>query len=105
MSYLLDQRGLSQMEIASILEVDKSFVSRVASGERDLSTHQLRVLADALGVPLGALLLNASGPFRGKSEEGKRIGDLCAELMQLADNAVAALRAERAAKAAAKRTA
>ncbi|MFT3784567.1 MAG: helix-turn-helix transcriptional regulator [Tepidisphaeraceae bacterium] len=105
MKYLIEKRGMTQNDIADVLGVDKSFVSRVAAAERDLSTHQLRTIADALDVPMGALLLDALGPTKTKDPEKQKILDLTADLMQLADKAVAALRAERAAKAASKRTA
>ena len=48
--------GLSQRELAHLLEVDPSYVSHLESGRRDPSVRLLRQLATHLGVPPGLLL-------------------------------------------------
>ena len=96
-SYLVTSRGLSQNQIAEVLEVDKSFISRVRAGERDLSSRQMRRLADHLDVPLGAMLIDSTPPpKRPLTGDRKQIVDLCQQLMAKADQGVAAARAERA---------
>lgn len=92
MIYLVDTRGITQSEISEALGVDKSFVSRVRAAERDLSTDQLRRLADYVKLPLGAMLLAASKPKPTSapvSEERQKFLDLCDRLVQLADRALA----------------
>lgn len=91
--YLVTRRGLSQNEIAEILEVDKSFVSRVRKAERDFSSAQMRRIADHLNVPLGAMLLDAQpAASRPKNADTKHIADLCEKLMHQADAAIQAIR-------------
>jgi transcriptional regulator with XRE-family HTH domain len=103
--YLVEKRGLSQNEIADVLEVDKSFVSRVRAQERDLSPEQMSAIADHMGVPMGAMLMDAVRTERVHSPEKQKILDMCESLMNKADQVIEAARAERAAKAAAKRPA
>jgi len=52
--------GWSQQELADRINVSKSYLSRVESGERSLNDEQADLLASALGVP-GELLLLESG--------------------------------------------
>jgi transcriptional regulator with XRE-family HTH domain len=87
--YLIEKRSMSQTQIAEVLSVDKSFVSRVRTAERDLSTHQLRQLADHLGVPLGALLIQAMPRPAKMNPDLAEIASLCERLMHLADQASA----------------
>ena len=95
--YLVTRRGLSQNEIADILQVDKSFISRVRNAERDFPSRQLRVLADQLDVPLGAMLIDSRPPGPPPTGEIKQIADLCEKLLRQGDAAIAAHRAKRAA--------
>lgn len=96
-AYLTQKRGMTQAAVADILEVGPSFISRVLSQERDLSPEQIRMIADALGVEMGTMLLDALRPTKPVSAEKQKILDLCAELMHKADAVIAATRAERAA--------
>lgn len=94
--YLVSKRGLTQGEIASILQVDKSFISRVHKAERDFSPNQLGRLADHLKVPLGALLIAARPPSKPRTPETKQIVELCERLMLQADKITEALKLKRA---------
>lgn len=93
--YLVTKRNLSQNDIADILKVDKSFISRVRGAEREFSPTQIAMIADKLGVPMGAMLID-SAPMKNASSspEKQQIVDLCDKLMRQADEAVAALRAK-----------
>src|SRR5690349_6000468 len=93
-AYLMESRRLTQIEIANILEVDKSFVSRVKAGQRDLSTYQLRQLADSQGLPMGAMMLAALESSKSADPERRKIQELATELVQLTDKAMAAAKAE-----------
>ena len=57
---LLRQRGRTLKQIAEILELSESFMSRVSRGERSLTLEHLTRLEDELGEPLPLLLLEAS---------------------------------------------
>ena len=95
-TYLVDRRHLSQNQIADMIEVDKSFISRVRRGERELSPRQMQQIADCLGVPLGAMLIDSHPPIKKPiSKEKRELLDLCDRLMRKADAAMAAIRAER----------
>lgn len=95
--YLVTKRNLSQNDIADILKVDKSFISRVRSAEREFSPTQIAMIADKLGVPMGALLIDAAPPSKKSlSPEKQQIVELCDKLMRQTDGAIAALRAKSA---------
>lgn len=49
-------RGWSQTDLAKAITVTVSHISRVESGERDMSIKTLHRVAEALSVPIGALL-------------------------------------------------
>lgn len=91
--YLVEQRGLTQDEIARILRVDKSFVSRVRSAEREFSPDQIGTIADALGVPMGALLMAAVPLAKNLPPDRQKIVDMCVRLLGKTDAAITALRA------------
>lgn len=82
--YLIDRRGLTQIQIAEALGVDKSFVSRVRGRTRDLSPGHLERLAELLGVDLGVMLIDVSRPRRPVSPERQEIFDLSARLINMA---------------------
>ena len=83
--YLVTKHGFTQNDIAAILNVDKSFVSCVRAAEREFSTTQMSRIAEKLGVPLGAMLIDASPTVTGLSPELQRIADLCEKLMRTID--------------------
>ena len=56
LQWLLD-RGHSQVEVARMLGVSESFISLVKTRERAFTIDHMLALADAMNVPLGALLL------------------------------------------------
>lgn len=79
--------GHTQADIARMLGVSEGFVSLVKSKERSLTIDHLELLAHAMSVPLGALLIAVTEPPRGtkQSEEEKRLFDLSAKIMRQAD--------------------
>ncbi|KZY03908.1 MULTISPECIES: helix-turn-helix domain-containing protein [unclassified Sulfitobacter] len=54
-----NQAGFTQAQLAKRLKCHQSFVARVESGERRIDVVELIVLARALGVDPGTLLLEA----------------------------------------------
>lgn len=76
---------MTQQEIADLLEVDKSFISRVRNGERELSSFHLERLAEQLGVDVGVMLIDASRPTKPVSPEIQNIMDLCEKAILTAD--------------------
>lgn len=55
----LKQQGKSQKDVAGLLGVSESFISRVASGHRSLTIEHLAELEDRLKLPLPVLLLES----------------------------------------------
>jgi transcriptional regulator with XRE-family HTH domain len=94
-TYLVERRHLTQSQIADMMGVDKSFVSRARRGERELSPNQIAEIADQLNVPMGAMLIDSHPPIKKSiSKEKRELLDLCDRLMRRADAARAAIGAE-----------
>ncbi|MFN8152163.1 MAG: helix-turn-helix transcriptional regulator [Solirubrobacterales bacterium] len=53
---LREERGLSQRELADLLELDPSAMNRIEKAERGVSTGELVGIAEALGVDVNQLL-------------------------------------------------
>jgi transcriptional regulator with XRE-family HTH domain len=58
--HLLLKQGMNLTAIAKLLNVSKSFVSRLKSGKRSLTLEHLRILERELGEPLPWLLIKAT---------------------------------------------
>jgi transcriptional regulator with XRE-family HTH domain len=91
-NYLTGRGMLTQTQIADAIDVDKSFVSRVAAQQREFSPTQMQRLADHLNVPLGVLLLDSNPPTKPATGERKEIMDLCKRLINQCDLATAEVR-------------
>jgi transcriptional regulator with XRE-family HTH domain len=53
---LRTKKGLSQDNLASILGVDKSYISRIENGQKNLTLNSLMKIANALVVDIKKLL-------------------------------------------------
>jgi transcriptional regulator with XRE-family HTH domain len=99
LNYLIREHGVQQIDLAKVLGVDRSYISRACRGERTLSVEHLRALADHIGIELGILLLAA-----GKSDERvadpkkARIIKLCEESIRGLDALHRAFREKAASK-------
>ncbi len=96
--YLADRGMLTQSQVADVLNVDKSFVSRVASRQREFSPTQMQELADHLKLPLGVLMLDSNRPAAPATGERKKIMDLCERLIKQCDAAILEVREAKAHK-------
>ena len=93
--YFCSKIELTQSQIADLLEVDKSFISRVRNGERELSSFHLERLAGALGVDVGVMLIGAvKSKDRKLRPDLQKIADLCEQAILTADKAIRDLRRE-----------
>jgi transcriptional regulator with XRE-family HTH domain len=82
----LKERGNTQADIAAMLGVSEGFVSLVKFRERSLTIDHLELLAEALSVPLGTLLLAATQPAA-PSKDARELTDLSMRIMEKADSA------------------
>ncbi len=94
--YFCSKMDLTQSQIAELLEVDKSFISRVRNGERELSSFHLERLAVALGVDVGVMLIGAVKSTNKKLRPNlQEIADLCEKAILTADRAIKDMKSER----------
>lgn len=79
----LKQQGKSQKDVAGLLGVSESFISRVASGHRSLTIEHLAKLEDRLKLPLPVLLLESE---LARQESAKKRAILTEALSLLRDS-------------------
>lgn len=60
---ILDAKGWKQLDLAEASGITPSHLSRIFSGERELSLDHLVAIAEALGVKPGDLLENSAGSY------------------------------------------
>jgi|GEM_PF-5332732 len=68
---LLENRGMSQTDIADFLEVSKSFISRVKAGTRSFTLQHLAEIGEKFDQPLPLLLFRLMDPETIKPENRK----------------------------------
>jgi transcriptional regulator with XRE-family HTH domain len=51
--------GVSQEELAHLAGIDRSYMSSIERGEQNVGLMSMYRVAEALGLPLAALMLNA----------------------------------------------
>lgn len=90
-NYLASHHEVSQERLASILEVDPSFISRVRSGERSLTVDHLSLIETELSIPLGALLL-AARPLPVVAKKNAKLRALAEQAIHDLDKAARAAR-------------
>ncbi len=88
--YVLDQRNLTQAQLAEQLEVSESFISRALNGERNLTIDHLELIADKFNMPTGAMFLAISKP--GNDPKYERLRQLAKELLLQGDRVIAAVK-------------
>ena len=91
--YLL-KRGHTQAQVARMIDVTEGYISLVKSQQRSLTLEHLIALADAIGMPMGEMLLEASDrPATSKKDQ--EMLDRTAKIVRLADRATDAIRQDR----------
>ena len=83
----LISRGLSQAEIARLLDVSEGYISLVKSRERALTLDHLSALADAMKLPLGAMLLHVAPAPQRMTPETAAFFEVTEKLIRKADAA------------------
>lgn len=82
--YLRD-KGHTQAQIAKMLHVSEGYISLVKHRERSLTLDHLDLLAAALRVPLGALLIATLKPRRKISKQSRERYDAITRLIRKCD--------------------
>lgn len=54
-----ERTGISQTDLAKLTGVSQGRISELEAGQRNVRPSTIKSLADALGVPLAALMVNA----------------------------------------------
>ncbi len=67
-------QGLSRRELARRAGLSPVFLGEVERGEKDLSSHSICLLADALSVPLSEILLRVAARIEGGDLSKAEIG-------------------------------
>lgn len=91
--YVLDQRHLTQAQLAEQLEVSESFISRTLGAERNLTLDHLQMIEDKFDMPIGAMYLAITKP--GTDPKFERLRVLAKELLLQGDRVSSAVRADR----------
>jgi transcriptional regulator with XRE-family HTH domain len=76
---LLDERGDTQSQLAQVLAVDESAVSKLLAGRRGLAAGELGALCEHYGVSSDEILFAGSGERVGavlRADEGADIGEV-----------------------------
>lgn len=74
----------TQVEIARMLGVSEGFISLIKNRERSLTIDHLELLAEAMSVPLGAMLM-AITESKKPSKDSRQLSVLSARIMEKAD--------------------
>ena len=85
-------RGSSQADIARMLGVSEGYISLVKARERALTVDHLSAVADALNLPLGAMLLQVSPPTGRMTPERAQLLEATERLIHKADAAAARIK-------------
>ena len=101
---LMVDRGMNLTEIARILGVTKSYISRVKTGTRKFTLDHLALLESALGASLPVLLVEAV-PRELVKPELRRLHDMTLKLLQSTGSGVHGARTEGTKKRRAKKKA
>ena len=78
---LFSDRGMTLTQIGEMLDVSKSYISRVKAGTRNFTLEHLSKLENTLGESLPLLLINAIPP-ESMSPELRRLHDVTRHLLE-----------------------
>jgi transcriptional regulator with XRE-family HTH domain len=97
--YILKETKLTQEQLAEIMEVSASFISRVRAGQRSFTLDHLQAIEQRLDMPLGALFL-ATMKKAPRDSKLAKAREIAIAALKSGDRAAKAIRASHAAAAA-----
>ncbi len=84
--HLTEKLGMTQSEIAEIIGVHRSFVTRCKNAEREFGPGHINAIAEHLGLPMGAFLMAVSpADLEHPNPKVREVQRLAAELMTQLD--------------------
>lgn len=76
-------RGLQQKDIADLLDVTPSYISRIEKGERPLSPGHVSMLSGKLDIPVELFMLLGQDSGHLEKQDSKTIDELSKELLRI----------------------
>ena len=76
-------KGLQQKELAELLGVTSSYVSRIESGERPMSKKMVEKLVDRLSIPKELFMLLGQDSKNLKDQDSRLVDDMGKELLRI----------------------
>ena len=76
-------KGLQQKELADLLGVTSSYISRIESGDRPMSTKMINKLVEKTSIPRELIFLLGQDAKSLKAEDGRAVDKLSSELLRI----------------------
>lgn len=76
-------KGLQQKELAELLGVTSSYISRIESGERPMSKQMLDKLVEKTSIPRELIILLGQDSKNLKEEDSRTVDKMSNELLRL----------------------
>ncbi len=76
-------KGLQQKDIAELLDVTPSFISRIEKGERPLSSEHVSALCNKLDIPIKLFMLLGQDSDSLGRQDSKTVDQLSKELLRI----------------------
>lgn len=76
-------RGLQQKDIADLLDVTPSYISRIEKGERPLSPGHVSMLSGKLDIPVELFMLLGQDSEHLEKQDSKTVEELSKELLRI----------------------
>lgn len=76
-------KGLQQKELAELLGVTSSYISRIESGERPMSKKMIDKLVEKTSVPRELIMLLGQDSKNLKAEDSRTVDKMSSELLRI----------------------
>jgi transcriptional regulator with XRE-family HTH domain len=76
MAFLVNQHGFTQRQVAGILKVHYSYVSKVLKGQRNLTLTHIEAISKALDMPMPVFLWHALKPKTSSTRNRKACDEI-----------------------------
>lgn len=76
-------KGLQQKDLADLLGVTPSYISRIEKGERPMSKKMIEKLADRLSIPKELFILLGQDSKNLKTQDSRLVDEMSKELLKI----------------------